>query len=326
MLELRWEQGMPKKAAELNALAIQRLSKPGLHAVGGVSGLHIMVKATSAKSWVLRVMIGAKRRDMGLGGYPDVTLAQARERARECRALIANGIDPIAQRTALKSEMLAKQWASISFEDAAIHFVKSRSLEWVNPKHTAQWISTLATYAYPVIGKLNVRDIEMVHISKILSAIWTTKTETATRVRGRIESVLDWATVHGYRNGENPARWKGHLDMVFAKPTKIAKVEHHPALKIDELPAFFKELKEQKGYGARALELTILTASRTGEVLGAKWSEFDLESNFPCWTIPAKRMKAKREHRVPLASAAINLLQSLKEGQQARRCFLTAYQ
>lgn len=300
---------MPRKAKELSALEVSRLKKPGLHAVGGVAGLALQVAPGGARTWVLRFMVAGKRRDMGLGGFPDVTLATAREKAREARTKLDQGIDPIQQRQELKSAMRASAAAAKTFSECVTGYVDAKSAEWKNAKHRQQWSNTLTEYADPVIGQLLVRDVTLAHVLKILEPIWTTKTETASRVRGRIESVLNWATVRGYRSGENPARWRGHLDKLLAAPKKAAKVTHHAALDVDAVPGFIASLRQQSGIGARALEFAVLTAARSGEVRGATWAEIDLEA--AVWTVPAERMKAGKEHRVPLSPAALKLLRAL---------------
>lgn len=300
---------MPKKARELGPLAVSRLKEPGRHPVGGVAGLLLQVSSTGARSWILRVVVAAKRRDMGLGGFPDVTLAGAHAAAREARAKIAFGVDPIADAKAARSALAASVAAAWTFSQCSVAYVDAKSPEWRNAKHVAQWTSTLETYAHPVIGDMLVRDVELPHVLAILEPIWKTKTETATRLRGRLEAVLDWATVRGYRSGPNPARWKGNLQSMLPSPKKVAKVEHHAALPAAAMGAFMAELRKAEGLGARALELAILTAARSGEVRGAEWREFDLDA--AVWTVPAERMKMKREHRVPLSHAALRLLRSL---------------
>jgi integrase len=300
---------MARKAKELGALEVGRLNTPGLHAVGGVAGLALQVTDRGARSWILRVMVGGKRRDMGLGGYPDVTLAGAREKAREKRDQIEKGIDPIAYKQAKKSALAAAVAGAMTFSDATKAYIAVKEAGWKNAKHGDQWRNTLATYADPIIGKVYVGSIEKEHILKILSPIWTTKTETASRLRGRIESVLDWATVSGYRKGENPARWRGHLDVLLAAPNDVRAVEHHAALDWREVGAFMAALREREGMAARMLEFAILTAARSGEVRGATWAEFDLPG--AVWTIPAVRMKAKKEHRIPLSDAAVKVLEAL---------------
>lgn len=302
---------MARKAKELGALEVSRLTSPGLHAVGGIAGLALQVlpPPSSARTWVLRVMIAGKRRAMGLGGFPDVTLAGAREAARAARLKIKEGVDPIEDAKAKRSALFAARAASMTFSEAAAAYIAVMEAEWTNDKHGQQWRNTLSTYADPVIGNIYVREVEQSHVMRVLEPIWLTKTETATRLRGRIENILDWARVRGYRTGENPARWRGHLDMLLPTPGKVQKVEHHPALPFSELGEFMVKLREHEGMGARALEFAILTAARSGEVRGAAWSEVDMKDT--TWTIPAGRMKAKREHRVALCAEAVALLKSL---------------
>lgn len=300
---------MGRKAVERGALWVSRLSKPGMHFVGGVDGLAIQGLESGARTWILRVMVGGKRRDMGLGGYPDVTLAGARDAARIARDKIRNGIDPIEEGRAARSALAASRASAMTFEQCAFAYIAVKEAEWANAKHGQQWRNTLETYAHPVVGKLLVRDVAQTHVLRILEPIWSTKTETATRLRGRIESVLDWATVRGYREGDNPARWKGHLDKLMAMPGKIKNVEHHAALAYVDIGAFWIDLRQQEGMGALALQFAILTAARSGEVRGASWSEIDLVEK--TWKIPAERMKMKREHRVPLSDEAVKLLEAV---------------
>jgi integrase len=300
---------MPKIARELTALEVGRLKAPGLHPVGGVPGLALQVTPTYARSWILRATVGTKRRDMGLGPFPGVTLAQAREKARGAREQIEQGTDPILRREQAQSLLRAQQAAAITFEQAARAYIDSKSAEWKNVKHAAQWGATLETYAFPVIGKMHVSDIQQAHVLTVLEPIWSTKTETATRVRGRVELVLDWAKVRGYRSGENPARWRGHLDKLLPAPKKITKVEHHPAVPVKQVAQFYADLGERAGTAARALEFALLTAARSGEVRGASWSEIDLDAKL--WTVPGERMKAGKLHRVPLSPVALKLLRSL---------------
>ena len=300
---------MPKKAKELSALEVNRLVAPGLHMVGVVAGLGLQVMPSGARSWVLRVMVGSKRRDMGLGGYPDVTLAGAREAARAARAQIRDGIDPVEENKAKRSALSAAIASAITFKDAASTYIAMKEVEWKNAKHGDQWRNTLATYAEPIIGSIMVRDIEQAHILKVLQPIWLEKTETAKRLRGRIESILDWARVRGYCSGENPARWRGHLDVLLQSPGKVQKKGHFSALPFDQLAAFLIELRKQEGSGAKALEFAVLTACRSGEVRGATWAEIDLDA--ATWTIPAERMKANREHRVALNDEALAILKMI---------------
>ena len=299
---------MPRKAAELSPLSISRLKEPGLWAVGGVAGLYLHVNDRGARSWILRVVVGDKRRDMGLGGYPDIGVADARQKAREARLKIEQGIDPILLRKQAKSELMALQATDKTFEQAAGEYIKIHADSWSNDKHRKQWERTLAAYAFPVVGKLSLRHIRQEHILKILEPIWTTKTETATRVRGRIESILDWAKVKGLRTGENPAAWKGHLDHMLPAPTRLKNVEHLAAVPVRDMPGFMVKLRQASGTAAQALEFLILTAARSGEVRGITWQEVSLEDAL--WIVPAERMKMKKEHRVPLSDRAMSILKS----------------
>ena len=278
-------------------------------AVGGVDGLLLQVTKTGATSWILRTMIAGKRRGMGLGSYPAVGVAAAREKARAARQQIEEGLDPIERRQRVRREAVANRESTKTFDQCARSMLEAKGLGWKNDKHRAQWSATLQTYASPILGSMPVNEIEMAHVLRVLSPIWALKTETASRVRGRIEKVLDYASAHKYRQGLNPARWKGNLDAVLDKPGDVAKVKHHAALPIDVVPDFMVRLREAVGMGARALELTILTAARSGEIRGAKWEEFDLESG--TWVVPAERMKAKKEHRVPLSRQALTLLKAM---------------
>lgn len=301
---------MARKAKELGPLAVSRLSQPGLHFVGGVAGLALQVSASGARSWVLRIQIGDKRRDMGLGGFPDVpSLANAREAARVARAKVKEGIDPIANARAARSALKAEQAAAQTFKTCALAYIEAHEAGWRNAKHAQQWRNTLDTYAYPVIGNLLVRDVGLPQVLSILEPIWKKKTETASRLRGRLEAILDWATTRGYRTGLNPARWKGHLDTLLPAARTVALAGHHSALPVHQMSALMKALRQQPGMSAQALEFTILTAARSGETRGARWSEINLDT--ATWTIPADRMKAKKEHRVPLSKAALNILSAL---------------
>lgn len=300
---------MPRVAKELSAAEVRRLTEPGFYAVGGVAGLHLSVRNEQARSWILRTRVGSLRRDIGLGGFPDVTLAGAREAAREAKEKIRAGIDPVAERRELRSQLLAQQAREVTFADAAAEVIKNKQAEASNPKHAAQWASTLKTYAFPVLGKMAVADIEIAHVLKVLRPHWETKTETMTRVRQRVEAVLAWATANGHRSGDNPAAWRGNLDAVLPKPSKVAKVKGHAALPYACAAEFMADLRTRDGLAAKALEFTILTASRSGEVRGATWDEIDLAAKV--WTVPADRMKAKVEHRVPLSPAAVSLLEAL---------------
>lgn len=300
---------MPKIAKELSAIEVKRIIRQGFYAVGGVSGLLLQVSKGGSRSWILRARIGEKRRDIGLGGYPEVSLALARERALEKKSLIAKGIDPVEEKRASKARLIASQRNTITFDDAADKVHTTKSKEFKNEKYKAQWISAIRMYASPIIGKLPVSEIDLQHIKDILEPIWLTKTDTAKKLRGNLETILAWATVNEYRNGNNPARWKGYLDQILQKPSKVKKVQHYKAMPIDNMPAFMTELRKQEGISARALEFTILTAARSGEARGATWDEIDL--NAKVWTIPGERMKAGKEHRSALSDAAINVLKNM---------------
>lgn len=296
---------MPKVAKELSALAVSRLKAQRRHAVGGAAGLHLRITGT-ARTWLLRVNVGSKRRDIGLGHYPSISLADARAAAHRVREQVRVGIDPSAERAAARSALATQQASQRTFSQCCDGFLRSKAAEWRNAKHAAQWASTLKTYAYPVVGTMFVGDIGLPQVRQILDPIWDTKTETASRLRGRIEAVLDYAAVQGYRSGDNPARWKGHLDKLLPAPGKIAKIQHHPAMPAHEVAEFMRSLRESSALGAHALRFLILTAARSGEVRGAKWEEIDKENQV--WIIPEERMKAHREHRVPLTKQALEAL------------------
>ena len=296
---------LPKIAPELSARAAAAIKTEGRHAVGGAAGLHLRVSA-GHRGWVLRIMVGDKRRDLGLGSFPEIGLAEAREKARQMHKLVREGVDPLSTKRAQRSALVARRAAEKNFDWCVGEFLQSKADEWKNAKHRQQWENTLKAYASPHLGHLLVQDIDLHHVLLCLEPIWKTKNETASRLRGRIESVLDWATVRKYRTGENPARWKGHLDKVLPAPMKIQKVQHHRAVPIDQMAGFMATLRGRDGIAARALEFTILTAGRSGEVRGATWPEIDLSAGI--WTIPGERMKGGRQHRVPLSPAAVDLL------------------
>lgn len=278
----------------LNARKVET-SKPGRHGDG--RGLFLYVKPSGSRSWVLRYQVQGRRRDLGLGAYPDVSLAMARQRVTDARRLIAEGDDPISKR----------QWAKPkTFKDAALELIESKRPGWKSAKHSAQWTSTLETYVFPKFGQVQVSKVETADVIGALTPIWSIKPETANRVRQRIESVIDYASALGVRSGENPARWRGRLDHLLPKSTNIRAVVHHPALPHSEIAAFLGELSGRTGVATRALGFTILTAARSGEVRGMTWREVDLEDRI--WTIPAERMKAGKEHRVPLSAATIDCL------------------
>lgn len=274
-----------------------KAAPPGRHGDGTIKGLMLVVRDSGARGWVLRYQIGGRRRDMGLGPYPEVGLADARDAALENRRLIRKDVDPLAQRTRTKLR---------TFKETAEALIESKKPGWRNAKHATQWTNTLKTYAYPKLGSLEVKTVDTEAVLDVLRPIWTTKTETASRVRQRIEAVLDYAGATKARTGENPARWKGHLDHLLAKPSKVRRVKHHPAMPWQDAPAFMVELGKREGEAAKALAFTVLTAARSGEVRGMRWRELDLEAKL--WTVPAGRIKGEREHRVPLQDAAIALL------------------
>lgn len=271
----------------------------GYHADGG--GLLLQVAKGGSASWVFRFQRDGLRKELGLGGLSTTGLASARAKAAECRRVLGEGGMPKSSRQAVRE----RAGRSMAFDDAAHRLIAAKSPEWKNAKHGEQWRNTLATYASPILGSMPVDAIELKHIESVLSPIWTTRTETASRVRMRIEAVLDWATVAGHRTGENPARWRGNLEHILAKPSKVAKVRSQPALPYAELQRFFPALRQRSG-AARALEFQILTAARSGEVRGAVWSEMDLGAK--TWTVPVERMKSGREHVVPLCRRALDIL------------------
>ncbi|MGE5546498.1 MAG: tyrosine-type recombinase/integrase [Solirubrobacterales bacterium] len=311
---------MARELSKLTAVTVRNITKPGLHSDGG--GLYLQVTEVGAKTWIFRFMLAGKRRDMGLGATHTVSLGEAREEARKCRQLVRDGIDPIEARRATRLAARADAVKAMTFKQCAEAYIKAHEAGWQNAKHATQWTSTLKTYAYPAIGALPVNAVDTGLVLKVLEPIWTTKTETASRVRGRIESILDWARVRGYRTGENPARWKGHLDHLLPARGKVQKAGHHAALPYDEIGSFMASLRGQEGNSARALEFAILTATRTGEVIGATWDEIDIDRAL--WTIPAERMKAGKEHRIPLSTAVVAMLQKMKEAKQEPYVFAGA--
>jgi integrase len=293
----------------LTSKRIGKLSKPGRYRDPDTRGLYLQVGRTGTKSWLLRYELNGRERFHGLGSLDDFSLKEARERARAARQKIADGIDPIDARQAERAEKALAAAKALTFEEAARKYFDQHERKWRNDKHRAQFLSTLTTYVFPTIGKLPVSGIETGHVLRVLEPIWHEKTETANRVRGRIESILDWATVREYRTGANPARWRGHLGEVLPARSLIAKSAHHPALPYAEMPEFMAALMKREGVAARALEFTILTAARTGEVIGAQWSEIDFNTN--TWTVPAGRMKSSKEHRVPLSERTVEILKAL---------------
>lgn len=302
---------MPKQAVELKAIQVKRLSEPGRHAVGGIPpGLSLNITDTGARSWIFRVTVKGNRRHIGLGSYPEVSLAEARELAHEMKRKISAGIDPVEERQAERAALAIEEKQRTTFRDAFDSFYEEKVQgELKNAKHVKQWQSTLTTYAFPFIGDKSVASISVEDILAVLRPIWTTKNETASRVRQRIEAVLDWSKAMNLRDGENPARWKGNLQQILPSPGKMQKENRYPAVDLDAIGEWFRVLRNRNGIAARALEFLTLTASRSSEVRGALWGEIDLERGI--WTVPAERMKAGREHRVPLSHEAIKLLKAL---------------
>jgi integrase len=280
----------------LTVVKIKSLTKRGRYGDG--RGLWLQVDG-DRKSWLYRFMLNGRARSMGLGPYPEVSLAEARDKALECRRLCVRGIDPIEAR---KGDRASQK----TFQQCAEEFIQSHKAGWSNAKQVRQWTQSLTDYAFPVFGSLPVGAVDTSLVMKAVQPIWTEKAETASRVRGRIENILDWAKTHGYRVGENPARWRGHLENLLPSHAKVRKIEHFAAIPYSEMPNFLADLREEGSVFARALEFLILTAARSGEVLGATWPEINLEQRV--WIIPAARMKAGREHRVPLSDAALALL------------------
>jgi integrase len=301
----------------LSALEVTRAKEQGRYPDGG--GLYLQVGPKGGKSWLYRYMLRGRAREMGLGPFEVVSLSAARDRADECRRLCFAGIDPIEARQKQREVALLETANALSFAECAEAYVEAHRAGWRNEKHADQWRNTLKTYTEPVFGSSPVKEIELGHVMRVLEPIWTTKPETAGRLRGRIEAILDWATVRGHRRGENPARWRGHLEQLLPKRGAVRKVEHHPALPFDEVGSFLVDLRKQPGIASTAFEFLILTAARTSEVVGARWSEIDF--NKKIWTVPADRIKAGREHRVPLSARALTILKSMAAGDQGEFVF-----
>jgi integrase len=307
-----WVMAESSSPVKLTATGLKRL---GLGMYGDGDGLWLRVVTPERRSWLFRYQRQGKAHEMGLGSFPAVSLAEAREKVQAARKLLSNGIDPLDQRRAERQAAEAEEARATTFGEAAAAYIAAHEAGWRNAKHAAQWRSTLATYAEPMIGAMACGAIETADILKVLQPIWTKKPETATRLRGRLEMILSYAAVRGWREGPNPAVWRGHLQLMLPARGKVAPVVHHAALDWREAPAFMAKLRAREGMGARALEFAILTGARSGEVRGAEWAEIDLDRAE--WIIPAKRMKAKRAHRVPLSEPALALLREqakLKDG------------
>ena len=291
----------------LTVKEVAAITQPGSHRVS--RNLYVQVTESGTKSWLCRYMRNGSSHGMGLGSLELVTLAEARDKALLCRKLLLDGIDPLEERRTKRTHALLTAASRITFRDCAERYIEAHALGWRNGKHRQQWRNTLETYAHPVIGDFPVSSVDTALVLRIIESLWTTKTETASRLRGRIESILDWATARNYRTGENPARWRGHLDKLLPPRAKVAPVNHHEALPYAEMPAFMTKLRQQTGTAARCLEFVILTAVRSGEAIGARWSEIDLKAR--TWTVPAERMKAGKEHTVPLSNSVVEILEAL---------------
>jgi len=299
---------MAKTSERISALKIARLTDPGLYSDGG--NLYFRIAPGGARGWIFRFAINGRTRDMGLGAFPEISLAAARKLAGKFRESVKGGIDPIEQRRADRAAQRVAAAKSVTFDECARAYIDDHEAGWRNAKHRAQWKSSLKRYASPVFGELPVSEIDDGLVLRAVKAIWYTKPETASRLRSRIELVLDWARVHGYRRGENPARWKGHLNLLLPPRSKVRRVEHYAALPYSEIGAFMAALRQRSDGAALALQFVILTAARTGEALGATWYEIDFKAK--TWTIPAERMKkGDRQHRVPLSPAALAVLERL---------------
>ena len=308
---------MARQIHRLSAEDVAGLTVPGRYPDG--AGLYLQVGPTGSKSWLLRFMRDRRAREMGLGSVHTVGLLEARRRAKTARLRLLDGVDPIQERVAAKTADRLTEARTITFSQCAAAYIKAHRKGWRNAKHAEQWENTLKTYCDPVFGALPVQAVDTSLVIKVLEPIWSEKTETASRVRGRIEKVLDWAKVRGYRDGENPATWRGHLDKLLPKRRDVQKVEHFAALPYAEIGPFMQAVRQQEGNAARALELVILTAARTSEVINARWAEIDLDAKV--WTIPAERMKAKREHRVPLSDAAVKVLKAMQDRSEGEYVF-----
>jgi integrase len=308
---------MSTNVNKLSARAVSNAKTPALYGDGG--GLYLQVSSTGTKSWLFRYKFGGRSRYMGLGSLATVSLAKARELASECRQLRLQGLDPIDHRNAVRAAALLDAAKAMTFDECRDAYIATHKVGWRNAKHQVQWVNTLNTYVTPIFGKLPVQTVDVALVMKVLEPIWSIKPETASRLRGRIERIVDWAKTRGFRSGENPARWRGHLDHLLPARSKVRKVQHHAALPFNEIASFMSALRERDGIAARALEFAVLTAARTGEVLGATWDEIDLRKR--TWTIPAARMKGEREHRVPLSDDAIKLLEHMQNLQSNELVF-----
>lgn len=306
------EVALRRQMFRLTTKEVINKKKPGDYCDG--AGLYLQVSGSGSKSWIFRFGFKGKDRHMGLGPFHTVSLADARMAAVECRKLLLRKIDPIVARDAEHARQSLEAARSITFSECAAAYIKAHRSSWKNAKHADQWTNTISTYCGPVMGAVPVQAVDTALVMNVLEPIWREKPETASRLRGRIESTLDWATVSGYRKGDNPARWRGHLDNLLPSLNKKQRIKHHPALPFEQMGEFVESLRSQEGVAAQALEFLILTAARTGEIIGARWNEIDLKAGI--WTIPASRMKTSTEHRVPLCSRAIEIIGAMESIKQ----------
>lgn len=305
---------MGRVSKKLSALEVGRLSEPGTYPVG--ESLYLQISATGTKSWLFRYSFQGKPKWMGLGSFRLMSLAEARKKVADLQMERLSGHNPLALRIAKEKEIALLEAKKMTFEECARRYIEAHSPTWKNQKHISQWNNTLETYVFPIFGHLSVEDVDTSLVMKALEPIWMIKAETANRLRGRIERILSWATVRGFRSGKNPADWRGHLDQLLPKRSSIAKVEHFKALPFAEMNSFIENLRKNEGIAALALEFCILTVSRTSECMGAKWSEVNFNEKY--WLVPAERMKAKKEHKVPLSPRALGILEqmrSISEGE-----------
>ena len=299
---------MAKKIDRLQPLQVKKLTKPGWYPDG--RGLYLQVSTSGSKSWVYRYETGGKERRHGLGSFHDISLVDARKAAEHCRQLRDEGLDPISHKRNIRAERQLEEAKGITFKECSLAYIESHKAGWKNRKHESQWRNTLDTYAFPVMGDLSVQDIDVGLVMKVLEPIWFGKTETASRVRQRIENILDWAKARNYRTGENPALWRGHLDKLLPKRSKVQKVQHFNAMPYADLPEYFRSLRKIDTLAAKTLAFTILTATRSNEARGAKWNEINLQTG--TWIIPDERMKADRPHRVPLTRDCMKILKEVE--------------
>ncbi len=299
---------MARQINKLKALVVRQIKESGWYADG--LGLYLQVSPSLSKSWVYRYEVGGKERRHGLGSYPTFSLEDAREAAKVCRRLRKDGHDPIDYRKNERALRALEKAKGMTFSDCVDKYITSHKPSWKSAKHAQQWENTLKTYAKPVIGELPVQNIDVGLVLQVLEPIWQEKTETATRVRQRMESVLDWATARGYRSGENPARWKGHLDKLLPKRSKVQKIKHHEAMPYADVSDYYLRIREKETIAARALAFIVLTATRSSEAREASWSEIDMVEGV--WVIPPERMKGGRTHRVPLTPECLSILEKVK--------------